>query len=64
MLAITSCVIASPSFFVIASDLPAKAWQAGARQSISPTEIASAGFASLATTEKKYHSGTERGRPL
>jgi hypothetical protein len=26
---------------VIASDLPAKAWQAGARQSLSPTEIAS-----------------------
>ena len=55
MLAITSCVIASPSFFVIASE---------ARQSISPTEIASAGFASLVTTEKKYHSGTERGHPF
>jgi hypothetical protein len=59
VLVIISCVIASPLFFVIASDLPAKAWQAGARQSISPTEIASAGFASLTTTESKCHSGTE-----
>jgi hypothetical protein len=30
-----------------------------ARQSLSPTVIASAGFASLAMTERKCHSGTE-----
>jgi hypothetical protein len=55
MLAVTSCVIASPFFFVIASET---------QQSISYTEIASAGFASIATTERKWHSGIERGHPF
>jgi hypothetical protein len=43
ILAATYHVIANPSFFVIASE---------ARQSLSPTEIASVGFASLAMTER------------
>jgi len=37
---------------VIAGDLPARAWQAGAWQSCAPTEIASA-LSCLAMTRKK-----------
>jgi hypothetical protein len=71
---ITYRVITSPSFFVIASpSLPVILSEAknltvlrvnSARQSISPTQIASAGFTSLATTERKYRSDTERGHPF
>jgi hypothetical protein len=55
ILTITYRVIVSSFFFVIASE---------ARQSLNPTEIASAGFTSLAMTEKKCHSGTERELPF
>jgi hypothetical protein len=54
-LASTLRVIDSSSFFVIASE---------ARQSLICGEIASAGFANLAMTERKRHSSTERGRPF
>jgi len=42
--------------FVIASDLPAKAWQAGAWQYSTSTEIASADFVNLAKTREEIAS--------